>query len=469
MHTSILGDGSRRVQKCAGLSWASLLYDALVSDSDPFGEGDEFNFMNMFGSGDPNELMAGIMRLFGGGASAGGLDHATQIAVSIASGGATEPNVDPIERIALEQLIRVAELHITEATGLRSSTDAPLSVAPVTKADWVRKSMEPLKPLLEQLAAAMTATAPGDDLANSGDPQMAMFEQMFASMRPMMVGVTTGSMVGHIAGKTLGTYDLPLPRPGTSELLVVVSNVTALGNEWSLDADELKMWIVLSEVAHHSVLSLPHVADRLNGLIGRYASAFRNDSTSLNEALSGIDMAGADPSNFTDIQKQLQEAFGDPSGLLNSMRSEEQMALLPEIAALTAAVVGYVDHIMDSVGTGLISSYGQLTEAVRRRRVTTAESDRFVERLLGLELDQTLYDRGADFVDGIAELGGEPALAKLWESEETLPTANEIASPGLWLARMDIEFDVEIDAADLSELDDFLNEVQGTSEEDEEE
>ena len=441
-----------------------------VSDSDPFDNDDnEFNFMNMFGSGDPNEMMATFMQLLGGGGAGSGIDNATQIAVSIASGGATEPNVDPIERIALEQLIRVAELQVAEATGLRTSTDASLTIAPVTKADWVRKSMQPLKPLLEQLAASMTQAPQSDDIASSGDPQMAMFEQMFASMRPMMVSMTTGSMVGHIATKALGTYDLPIPRSGTNELLVVVSNLTALGAEWSLDSDELKMWIVLSEVAHHSVLSLPHVAEQMNSLIGRYSSAFRNDPTSLNDALSGIDMTSGDPSNFADIQKKLQEQFGDPSGLLNSMRSPEQNAILPEISALSAVIVGYVDHIMDSVGTGLISSYGQLTEAVRRRRVTTAESDRFVERLLGLELDQGLYDRGSSFVDGIAELGGKAALTKLWESAETLPTPNEIGSPGLWLSRMGIEFEVEVDAADLDDLEDFLNEVESTGSNDEEE
>ncbi len=438
-----------------------------VSDSDPSENDDEFNFMNMFGSGDPNELMAGFMRLFGGGgagAMGGGLDSATQIAVSIASGGG-EPNVDPVERIALEQLIRVAELQITEATGLRSSTDTPLTIAPVTKADWVRNSMQPLKPILEQLAAAMTSAPTSDEL--SGDPQMAMFEQMFAAMRPMMVGMTTGSMVGHMATKTLGTYDLPLPRSGTNELLVVVSNLNALGAEWSLDNDELKMWIVLSEVAHHSVLSLPHVAEKMNTLIGRYASAFQNDTSAVGDALSGIDMSSGDPANFGDIQKQLQEAFGDPSGLLNSMRSPEQTALLPEIAALTAAIVGYVDHIMDSVGAGLISSYSQLTEAVRRRRVTTAESDRFVERLLGLELDQALYDRGGSFVDGIAELGGANALTKLWESAETLPTPNEIGAPGLWLSRVGIDFEVEVDPSALDDIEAFIQEVEGTDSEEE--
>ena len=124
---------------------------------------------------------------------------------------------------------------------------------------------------------------------------------------------------------------------------------------------------------------------------------------------------------------------------------------------------------MDEVGTGLIASYSQITEAVRRRRVTTASADRFVEQLLGLELNQDLYDRGRAFVDGIAELGGQPGLAKLWESAETLPTPNEVGSPGLWLARANIEFEVEVDPSDLSELEDFLSEVEKGSDDSEEE
>jgi uncharacterized protein (DUF2342 family) len=101
-------------------------------------------------------------------------------------------------------------------------------------------------------------------------------------------------------------------------------------------------------------------------------------------------------------------------------------------------VVGVVDHVMDTVGTKLISSYGMLTEALRRRRVETAESDRFVERLMGLELTQAVYDRGANFVDGVIERAGEDGLARLWQSEKMLPSPPEIEAPGLWLARIDL-------------------------------
>jgi putative hydrolase len=159
--------------------------------------------------------------------------------------------------------------------------------------------------------------------------------------------------------------------------------------------------------------------------------------------------------DFAEMQEQLQSMLGDPSALLGAMRSPEQEALLPEMAVLMATIVGYIDHVMDRVGTTLISDYGQLTEALRRRRVTASESDRFVERLLGLELTQEVYDRGRAFADGVAERAGTDGLNRLWESEESLPTSNELDAPGLWLARMGIDFELEIDPSefDLSELD----------------
>ena len=434
-----------------------------VSNSGPFDDegNDDFDFSSLFGGlgagGDPNAMMANFMQMFGGfgGGADGGLDNAMNIAVSIAGGGQTEPNVDPVDRMALEQLIRVAELQIGQATGLRTSTSSPLTIAPVTRGDWVRHSMKAYKPILEQMASAMTSSGPGDDVDFGSDPQLAMFEQLFSSMRPMMVNMTTGSMIGHMGTRALGTYDLPIPRPGDSELLVVVPNLDAFGEEWSLDKDELRLWVVLSEVAHHAVLSIPHVAEQIMELLGRYCTAFRNDPGAITNSLDSFEPTG-DMNDLAGLQEQLQNMFGDPSALIGSIRSPEQEALLPEIAALMGVIVGYVDHVMDMVGNNLIASYSQLTEALRRRRVTTSESDRFVERLLGLELDQPLYDRGRAFIDGVVERAGQDGLAMLWQSVESLPTPNEMTAPGLWLSRMGIDFDIDIDPAELEGLDEFL-------------
>jgi uncharacterized protein (DUF2342 family) len=96
---------------------------------------------------------------------------------------------------------------------------------------------------------------------------------------------------------------------------------------------------------------------------------------------------------------------------------------------------------MDTVGTNLLTNYSMLSEALRRRRVEADPSDRFVERLFGLELSQHTYERGAAFVNGVVERSGAEGLGRLWESERTLPTPNELDAPGLWLARIEFAED----------------------------
>jgi putative hydrolase len=143
-----------------------------------------------------------------------------------------------------------------------------------------------------------------------------------------------------------------------------------------------------------------------------------------------------DPTSLTDPDG-MRKLFGDPTALLGVIRSPEQQALLPGLEALVAAIVGYVDHAMDQLAHRLLGDAGRLTEALRRRRVQAGEADHFVERLLGLELTQAAYDRGAAFVAGVIERAGTDGLARLWEQPETLPTPAEIDAPGLWLARIE--------------------------------
>jgi uncharacterized protein (DUF2342 family) len=99
-----------------------------------------------------------------------------------------------------------------------------------------------------------------------------------------------------------------------------------------------------------------------------------------------------------------------------------------------------------------------LTEALRRRRVETAEADRFVERLLGLELTQAVYDKGTNFVEGVIERAGADGLAHLWESEDMLPSPPEVDAPGLWLARIDLPGD-DVDLPEGLDIPDDLGDI----------
>jgi putative hydrolase len=419
--------------------------------SGPTGPGNPFEGMPFFGD---------IAKLLGQG---GGVpwDAARSLALAIATDGQSEPNVEPSERIRLEQLARVADLQVAHVTGLSTSVGGrELTVMPVNRALWATRTLEAFRPLVERLAQSLGSQAdqpgsagqPGQgtdlsDLSGLDDPTdpagqdqfAAMLGPMLQAMQPTMVAMMAGSMVGHLARRSFGQYDLPVPRPASDELLIVVPNLTEFGDGWSLPADDLRLWICVHEIAHHTVLGVPHVRERLDELIGAYAAGFRNDPDALGEQLGAIE-AEADETGM-DLLERIQRAIGEPGALIGAIQSDEQRRLKPQLEATLAVVVGVVDHVMDRVGAKLIGSYGMLTEALRRRRVETSEADRFVERLLGLELTQTTYDRGTAFVDGVVERAGEEGLARLWESKRNLPSPPEVDAPGLWLARIDLPTD----------------------------
>jgi putative hydrolase len=402
-------------------------YDAFVADDGPLGN--PFEGMPLFGD------IARLLGQQGGGA----WDGARQLAVSVATEGSSESNVDPMERMRIEQLARVADLRVADATGLSTSAGGrAVSVQPVNRTRWVMESLEAYRPLVELLAEALGPqdVLEDDALDGDSDPMSGMFSGMLQMFQPMVLAMTAGSMVGHLAQRTFGQYDLPIPRPLTGpaadELLLVVPNIDAFAREWSLPPDDLRLWICVHEVAAHAVLGVPHVRARLDDLLTRYVSSFRNDPSALEDRIGEIDLA--DPSALAN----LQEAIGSPEVILGAITSPEQEALRPSLEAIVSVVVGVVDHVVDVVGAQLITEHPMLTEALRRRRVEAAAADRFVERLFGLELTQATYDRGGAFVSGVIERDGDDGLRRLWEGEEQLPTPAEVDAPGLWLARISL-------------------------------
>lgn len=362
-----------------------------------------------------------------------GWDAARQLALSIATDGGEEGNVDPLERIRLEQLVRIAELHVGNATGLPTSFGGTgVSIMPVTRGQWAATTLDSWRPLFERLAGSLTPpTAPSTP--DASDP-LGFMAPLMAMMGPMMLGMTAGSMIGHLSRRSFGQYDLPVPRTPNDDLMVIPANFETFASEWSIPADDLRLWVCAQEIAMHSVLRIPHVRATVDEFLSAYAAGFEPDPTALEDRLGSMEFDMSDPSSMAGMQSM----FGDPEMLLGAIQSQAQRDMLPKFEALIASIVGYVDHIVDAVGSSLLSNTTMISEAVRRRRVEADDSDRFVERLFGLELTQATYDRGAAFIAGIVERAGDDGLVRLWESERTLPTPAEIEAPGLWLARIEL-------------------------------
>ena len=398
----------------------------------PFGGSDPFEGMPIFGD---------LARMFQAQGPVN-WEIARQIGVYMAGEGKPEANVDPLLRISYEELGRVADLHVGNRTGLSTLVAGrEVTVRATGRGTWAASTLEAYRPLFEHLAESLSrgglqAPSAGelagldDEGAGMGELPPELLGNMLQVITPTILGMQLGLMVGHLARRSLGEYDLPIPRPAGTDLLAVADNVEAFAKDWSLPPTDVRLWVCLDAITHHAVLALPHVRDRLQHLLSSYAGGFAPDPDALASRLEGLDPSDA---------SALERAFGDPEALLGDMQTDGQRRLQPELEALTATVEGYVDYTLDEIGGGLIGSYGPLTEALRRRRVEANTGDRFVERLFGLELSQKQYDRGARFVRGVAERAGDAGLTRLWSDERHLPTPSEVDAPGLWWERVNLD------------------------------
>jgi putative hydrolase len=250
-----------------------------------------------------------------------------------------------------------------------------------------------------------------------------------ATMGPILTGLQLGSAVGHLARATFGQYELPIPRPSTGTLLVVPTNVEAFARDWSLPGDEVRLWVCLRDMTINAVLSRPHVADRIRNLLIEVVRDMAGDTDGLAERLQGLDPSDPD---------SLQRLFGDPDAFLGTELPPQRQRLADDLTAVTTALLGYVEHILDQAGTRLLGGRTALAEAWRRRQVDRETADRTAELVLGLDLGPVQVDRGTAFVRGVLERAGEDGLARLWSEPHTLPTPAEVDAPGLWLERINL-------------------------------
>ncbi len=360
-------------------------------------------------------------------------DAARQFASLASAGGASEPNVDPAIRLQLADLTRILELHVHDLTGL--DTVFP-EVTPVTRSVWAQRTLEAYRPLFTEMASSLgqRSTDPSSEaeLADS-DPMMAMMANLSQMMAPAMMGMAVGSMVGRMGARTFGQYDLPIPRSDNT-LHVVPANIDQFANDWSLPIDEMRLWVLAQELTGHTLFSITSLRDQFAALVRRHVGAFRPDPNAVAERLSSIE---GDESG--DPMQAMQAMLSDPAVLLGAVQSAEQAALAPQLDAAVAAIVGYVDYLVDSVAVRVIGGDAlRIAEAVRRRRVEASPDDVFVERLLGLQLTQQQVQRGKAFAAGVVDRVGETGLTGLFARPDALPTPAEIDAPGLWIARLEL-------------------------------
>jgi putative hydrolase len=396
----------------------------------------------MFGSNDPDNPMGGLLgdllKVIGSGQGAGDnwFEAARTLAFGVATDDGQDESPDPLVRIAFEDLSRVAELHVAEATGITaaSSGGAGVSFEAVGPGQWSFRLLEAYRPILKSMVEAQqqgASAVPSVDLteldAEGGAGLQGLLSQFALTLGPVFLGMQFGSAAGHLARRAFGQYALPLPwPPETNALLLVPGNVARFAEDWSLPLQEVQLWICLRELTMHAVMTRPGVRSSLTTLLAdastHAAAAQRNIVERLGEGMGDA--------------TSIEEALGDPEALLADLISPEQRNISSTLTAQTTALSAYVDHVTASVAQTLTSSPAALSEAWYRYRIEEGKGEMAFAGLFGLDVGQDEVDRGRAFVSGVVERAGENALTRLWTDEIDLPTPAEVDAPGLWLARI---------------------------------
>jgi putative hydrolase len=394
----------------------------------------------MFGSSDPDNPMGGLlgdlMKVIGSGPGSGDswFEAARTLAFGVATDDGQDENPDPLVRIAFEELARVAEMHVAEATGISTASGGGVSFEAVGPGQWSFRVLDAYRPVLRSMVEAQqqgAAAVPSSLDLSELDPDSSgglggLLGQFALTLGPVFLGMQFGSAAGHLARRAFGQYALPLPWPESSSLLLVPGNVGRFAEDWSLPLQEVQLWVCLRELTMHAVLTRPGVRKSLMTLL---ADASAHAAASQRSIVERLGEGLGD-------QVSLEEALGDPEALLSDLISPEQHNISAALTAQTTAIGAYVDHITAGIAESLTSSPSALREAWYRYRIEEGKGEQAFAGLFGLNVGQEEVDRGRAFVTGVLERADESALTRLWSDELDLPTPAEVDAPGLWLARI---------------------------------
>jgi len=362
---------------------------------------------------------------------------ARQVGIATASWGSDDQAPSEEDARSFAETVRLAELSVAEFTGLPGPSDLA-DVQAIRRAQWVEANVRGLREMLDPVATKLGSALAEAGPAGGGMPfgfspgaegeeagQAAMLGQMMQQIAPLLLGAQTGAVLGYLAQRVLGQYDLAVPRLSGS-LLFVVPNIAAFERDWSLPPMDFRLWVSLHEVTHRFEFARPWVRPHFLSLVKDLVDHAELDFSGLEQRLEGMDFTN--PEALTEAVEGLGNFFGQSS-------DPEQRLRIARVQSFMAAAEGYGDHVTDAVGRRLLSSFGQIEEALVRHR-EGRHGDQALERLLGLEMKREQYELGDAFCRKVVQLTDEATLSRMWDSAEALPSMPELEEPSLWLARM---------------------------------
>lgn len=322
--------------------------------------------------------------------------------------------VTPAERAHLAEdvaeVVSNADKLVADFTGL-SLKDGPASRPWVmTRGEWIDQNLRGFEQLLEPVARKLLKGSGG---SGSG------------ALRRRVLAFQFGAILGYLARKVLGQYDLFVPPDDRDLIYFVGPNIVELERKHRFPKRDFRLWLALHEVTHRLQFEgVPWLRGYVGGLVNSYLETIELDAGKLLQRLrQALDEMREGGVQHRDL------------GILFALMSPEQRETFQRMQALMSLLEGHGNFVMESLSEGRVRGADRMQRTLQQRRRQQGWG-RVVQRAVGLDVKVRQYDQGARFVAEVSSLAGAEGFARVWERPENLPTLEEIARPHDWVQRV---------------------------------
>ncbi len=314
--------------------------------------------------------------------------------------------------LTLPEAVETANRLVAEETRL----DLPgiPDVAVVDRREWIDRNLGAfthlLRPLERKLVERLERVG-ADDVA----PNIAR----------RLVAAETGALLGFLARRVLGQYELVLPTGDDSDSIAFVGpNVLQIERLHQLNPKEMRTWLALHEATHRAqFVGVPWMRTYFRSLVDVLVEGMEPDPGRLIEAVRTVVR-----------NRKAGRPLIDEKGLLGLMVGDRQRQVLDRVQALMSLLEGHGHVVMDRIGARILVSQPRMSRLLKARRRDPRWA--LLYRLTGLEMKIRQYEQGERFVRAVETRAGWDALEAAWVSPDNLPTLAEIEEPEAWLRRV---------------------------------
>jgi putative hydrolase len=325
----------------------------------------------------------------------------------------------------------------------------------ISPIDWLNNTIDgwhsTFEPLASGLASAITrlieeaSSAIQQDLQqNPNSSEHQALQAQISQMGPMaqilrtfigsMLATQMGQTIGALASASKGAHDAGLPIGGNKPSLLP-QTLRKFGEELEIPDTEIAIYFALREAATVRLFeSNPWLVAYMNAAIAEYGKGIHIDLDAIQrqaeEAMQGLQNPFGD-ANSEGAANSEGFTIALNNGLFTPEETPQQAAALEKLETALALIDGWVEEVITLAAGNRLPSLIQLSELLRRERVSNSPIQQLFKALFNLEVSPRQIREATFFWSEVRALkSSDNAIAdrdKIWSG--LLPTAKDLADP----------------------------------------